>query len=192
MRRRGRSAGQWTTVEPGPPPKTLEEYEAGLEQRLVDADAQFLQGGSSGERPRRAGEPLRPGTRPSAARAAGGTSILADHLRDCDEFLARDLSHPANGYFRGRLDTVERAIAAKSKDVKDLLAVIGGPETVCDKAGWLPAERRGLSLSLFKDERISQVRTLRARITDAQTTLTTLKGRTERAEVRETLRRDQA
>jgi hypothetical protein len=95
------------------------------------------------------------------------------------------------GYFRSRLDTAERAIAAQSKKVEDLLAVIGDPETVCDEAGWLPAERRELSLSRFKDERISQVRTLRARITDAQTTLTTLKGRTERAKVRESLRRDQ-
>jgi hypothetical protein len=34
--------GQWTPTEPGPPLKTLEECEAELEQRLADADAQFL------------------------------------------------------------------------------------------------------------------------------------------------------
>jgi hypothetical protein len=185
--------GQWTTVEPGPPAKTVEEYEAGLGQRLADADAQFLANEAQAERDRaeraKHYDPEREQARLALLEEQG---ILADHMRDRDELLARDLSRPEMGYFRSRLDTAERAIAAQSKKAEDLLAVIGDPETVCDEAGWLPAERRELSLSRFKDERISQVRTLRARIADAQTTLKTLKGRTERAEVRESMRRDQA
>jgi hypothetical protein len=187
-----KACGQWTTVEPGPPAKTLEEYEAGLEQRLADADAQFLANEAQAEKDRaeraRRYDPDRDQARLALLEEQG---ILADHMRDRDELLARDLSRPEMGYFRSRLDTAERAIAAQSKKVEDLLAVIGDPETVCDEAGWLPAERRELSLSRFKDERISQVRTLRARITNAQTTLKTLKGRAERAKVRESLRRDQ-
>jgi hypothetical protein len=184
--------GQWTSVEPGPPPKTLEEYEADLERRLADADAQLLAKEAQAEKDRaeraKHYNPDRDQARLALLEEQG---ILADHIRDRDELLARDLSHPEMGYFRSRLDTVERAIARKSKEVEELLAVIGDPETVCDQAGWLPAERRELSLSRFKDERISQVRTLRARIVDAKTTLKTLKGRTRRAEVRESLRRDQ-
>jgi hypothetical protein len=36
---------------------------------------------------------------------------------------------PAKDYRRGLLTTAERAIAAKSTEVEDLLAVIGDPET---------------------------------------------------------------
>lgn len=34
--------GQWTSAEPGPPGKTLEEYEAELDARMAEADARFL------------------------------------------------------------------------------------------------------------------------------------------------------
>ncbi len=34
--------GQWTSAEPEPPGKTLEEYEAELDQRMAEADARFL------------------------------------------------------------------------------------------------------------------------------------------------------
>jgi hypothetical protein len=69
--------------------------------------------------------------------------ILVDHIRDRDELLAEGAAQlPANEYRRGRMDTAERAIAAKSKEVQDLLAVIGDPETVCDEGGWLPESLR--------------------------------------------------
>ena len=61
------------------------------------------------------------------------------------------------GYFRSQLDTAERAIARKVKEVEELLAVIGDPETVCDAEGWLPAERRERALSRFKADRGSFV-----------------------------------
>ena len=186
--------GQWTSAEPGPPSKTLEEREAELEQRLADVDAQFLAAEAQAEKDRaeraKYYDPKREQARLALLEEQG---ILTDNIRERDELLARNLSqHPEKGYLRGRLATVECAIAAKSKEVDDLLAVIGDPETVCDEGGWLPAERREMSLSLFKSERGSQVRTLRARVADAKTTLKTLKGRAERTEVRESMRRDQA
>lgn len=46
----------------------------------------------------------------------------------------------------------------------ELAAVVGDPETVPDERGWLPAERRELSLALFAVWRAAEVRELRARI----------------------------
>jgi hypothetical protein len=93
---------------------------------------------------------------------------------------------------RRLLANLERDIAAKTREVDNLLAVIGDPETVADANGWLPVERREMALVLFKSERGRQVRDLRARVADAQVTLTSLKGQAERAKVREALCDDQA
>jgi hypothetical protein len=98
---------------------------------------------------------------------------------------------PAREPRRDLLAKAEKTIAAKSKEVDDLLAVIGDPEAVWDEGGWLPAERASWALTLFKSGRGLQVQTLRARIADAQTALKSLQYRDERAEVRESLRRDQ-
>lgn len=59
-------------------------------------------------------------------------------------------------------------------------------------SGWLPAERRERALLGFKSARGSQVRTLRAQVADAQATLKSPQYRDQRAELRESLRRDQA
>jgi hypothetical protein len=69
---------------------------------------------------------------------------------------------------------------------------VGDPETVCDARGWLPAERRDLSLTLFRMRRESEVRELRARIPAGKAELKALRGRAERARLREALRADAA
>ena len=84
---------------------------------------------------------------------------------------------PVKEYRRVLLAKAEKRIAAKSKEVEDVLAVIGDPETVCDERGWLAAERREMALMWFKSERISQVQTLRARIADAKNRLKSLQYR---------------
>lgn len=178
----------------GPPPKRLEEREAELDQRLADADAQFLAAEEQADKDRteraRHYDPDRAQARLALLEEQG---ILADNIRERDEFLAAGVAQlPAKDYRRGLLATAERAIAAKSKEVEGLLTIIGDPETVCDEGGWLPAERREMALILFKSERGSQVRTLRAQIAEAKTTLKSLKGRDERAEFRESMRRDRA
>lgn len=188
------TCGQWKSTEPGPPPKTLEEREAELEQRLADADAQFLAKEAQAEKDRaERAERYDPDRAQARLALLEEQGILADKIRERDELLAADVARlPAKDYRRSLLATAERAIVVKSKEVEDLLAVIGDPETVADARGWLPAERREMALISFKSERGSQVRTLRAQIADAKTTLKSLKGRAERAELRESLRRDQA
>jgi hypothetical protein len=116
-----------------------------------------------------------------------------DNIRERDELLAAGVAQlPAKDYRHVLLAAAENTIATKSKEVEDLLAVIGDPETVCDEGGWPPAERREMALIRFKSERGSQVRTLRTQIADATTTLKSLKGQAERAELRESIRRNQA
>src|ERR1700761_1753091 len=44
--------GQWTSTEPKPPPKTIEERWAEIEQRLADADAQLLASEAQAEKDR--------------------------------------------------------------------------------------------------------------------------------------------
>jgi hypothetical protein len=64
--------------------------------------------------------------------------------------------------------------------VDELAALVGDEETVCDERGWLPAERRDLSLVLFKVRRATEVRELRARIPVRKAELEALTGRSER------------
>ena len=61
-----------------------------------------------------------------------------------------------------------------------------------DEHGWLPAERRELSLKLFRERREAGIRQLRSRIPARQAELKTLTGRAERAKLREALRTDTA
>jgi hypothetical protein len=187
------TCGQWKPTEPGPPPKTLEEREAELEQRLADADAQFLAAEAQADKDRaeraKHYNPKREQARLALLEEQG---MLADVIHERDELLAAGAAQaPAKDPRRGLLATAKKTIAAKSKEVDDLLAVIGDPETVCDKDGWLPIERRQLALTRFKAQRGLQVQTLRARIADAQARLETLQYQDERAQARESLRRDQ-
>jgi hypothetical protein len=174
--------------------KTLEERWAEVEQRLADADAQLLVKEAQAEKDRADRAEHYDADREKARLALlEEQGILTDAIRDRDEYLAAGVAQlPAKEYRRDLLAKAEKTIAAKSKEVRELLAVIGDPETVCDEDGWLPAERREMALMWFKNERISQVQTLRARIADAKTRLKSLQYRDERAEVRESMRRDQA
>jgi hypothetical protein len=85
--------GQWTSSEPAPPPKTLEELEAGLEQRLADADAQFLarEEQAESDRAERA-KHYDPGRTQAQLALLEEQGILADKIRQRDELLALDLS----------------------------------------------------------------------------------------------------
>jgi hypothetical protein len=119
--------------------------------------------------------------------------MLADTVRDRDEIISRDLFPLIDDRQRNRhLAALEPAIAAGQRAVDELAAVAGDPEMVCDERGWLPAERRDLSLRAFKDRRAAEIRQLRTSIPARQAELKTLTGRSERAALREALRRDAA
>jgi hypothetical protein len=94
---------------------------------------------------------------------------LSGKIRERDEVISRELSP---GMEDGRRDKylarLEAGIAAGQRAVDELAAAAGDPETVCDERGWLPAERRELSMTLFKARRAAEVRELRARIPDRQ------------------------
>lgn len=187
--------GQWTySDDPAAPRKTLEETEAEIEQRLAEVDARFLADDAQAVQDR-AGraehyDPERAQARLALLEEQG---ILADKTRQRDEILSGDLFPLAQEKVRRRLRAdLDRDIAAKAREVGDLAAVVGDPETVTDAKGWLPAERREMSLTLFKARRETEVRDLRARIADAQATLKSLKERPERAELRAALRKDKA
>jgi hypothetical protein len=148
--------GQWTCGdELAAPRKTLEEYEAELEQRLAEADARFLAAQAQAEHDR-AGraehyDPERAQARLALLEEQG---ILADKVRQRDEILSGDLFPLAEDKVRRRLlADLERDITAKTREVDDLAAVVGDSESVADAKGWLPAERREMSLTLFKARR---------------------------------------
>ena len=186
--------GQWTCTEPEPPGKTLEEYKAELDQRMAEADARFLAAEAQAEKDR--AERLkhydhdRAQVRLAMLEEQG---ILGSKVRERDEIVSGKLFPRAPERDKRRLlANLERDIAAKTKELDQLLAVVGDPETVAYAGGWLPAERREMALVMFKSRRGLQVRKLRARVADAQAALKSLKGQAERTKVRETLRKDQA
>ena len=189
-----KTCGQWTSTELGAPRKTLEEYEAEMEQRLAEADARFLaeEARAESERAERARH-FDPGRAQARLAMLEVQGILADKIRERDEILSGESFPLASEMDRCQLLAIlEREITVKTKQVDDLAAVAGDPESVADAKGWLPAERREMSLILFKARRETEVRDLRARTAAGQATLNSLKGRAERAELREALRQDQA
>jgi DNA repair exonuclease SbcCD ATPase subunit len=190
------TCGQWTRTDPAPDPphKSVEEYEAELEQKLAEAEAQPAAKEEQAEQDR-----AERAARYDAGRAQARLAlleeqgILADKVRERDEIISRDLFPLIDDRQRDRhLAALEPAIAAGQRAVDELAAVVGDPETVCDERGWLPAERRELSLRAFKDRRAAEIRQLRTRIPARQAELKTLTRRSERATLREALRRDAA
>ena len=188
------TCGQWTRTnpDPDPPHKSVEEYETGLEQKLAEAEAQAAAEEEQAERDRAEWaaryDPQRAQARLALLEEQG---ILADKVRERDEIISRDLFPLIDDKQRdSHLAALERVIAAGQRAVDELAAVVGDPETVCDERGWLSAERRELSLRAFKQRREAEIRQLRTSIPARQAELKSLTGRSERAALRETLRKD--
>jgi hypothetical protein len=187
---------QWTRADPGPDlsSKTVQEYEAELAQKLAGAEARAGAKREQAERDRaeRAGwyDPGRAQARLALLEEQG---MLADKVRERNEIISREIFPGMGDEQRDRhLAALEAKIGEGERAVEELAAVVGDPETVCDERGWLPAERRELSLTLFKERREAEIRQLRARIPARQAELKTLTGRAERAKQREQLRTDLA
>ena len=190
------TCAQWTRThpEPAPPCKSVEEYEAELEQKLAEAEAQAAAEDEQAERDRaeRAAR-YDPGRAQARLALLEEQGMLAGKVRERDEIVSRDLFPLIGDRQRDRhLAALERAIAAGQRAVDELAVVVGDPETVCDERGWLPAERRELSLRAFRQRREAEVWQLRTRIPARQAELKALAGRSERAVLREALRTDVA
>ena len=186
--------GQWTCAEPGMPGKTVAEYEAELEHKLAETEAQAAAKEQQAERDRaeRAAR-YHPGRAQARLALLEEQGMLADKVRERDEFTSRDPFPGMDARQRSNhLAALEAAIAARQRAVDELAAAAGDPETVCDELGWLPAERRELSLRLFKERRWAEIQQLRTRIPARQAELKTLTGRDERTKLRQALRTDAA
>jgi hypothetical protein len=85
---------------------------------------------------------------------------------------------------------LDKKIGHTSAVVRELSQQVGDVETVADKHGWLPSERRNLALTLFEARRVMEVRELRERVTVRRAELEEAKGRSERAPLRDALRKD--
>jgi len=95
----------------------------------------------------------------------------------------------------GRADRVrecDREIAACQRRLDEIRDAVADPERVIDPDGYLPAERRELSLSLFASRRQTAVRDLRPKIIELSVALDGTRGRKERAEARKQLADAQA
>jgi hypothetical protein len=76
--------------------------------------------------------------------------------------------------------------------VDELTPVVGDIEAVWDERGWLPSERRALSLGIFAARRAGEVRELRGRVAAQEPGPKTAKRRPGRARPGEALLRDTA
>ena len=147
--------GEWTSAEPESPGKTLEEYEAELEQRMAEADARFLAAEAQAEKDRAERAEHYDEDRAQARKVLlEELGILDSKVRERDDIISGELFPGAPEQDKRRLlANLERDIAAKTKEVDQLLAVVGDPETVADAKGRLPAERREMALVRFKSRR---------------------------------------
>lgn len=115
-----------------------------------------------------------------------GLHIASERHR---RLVSRELFPAMDDVRRGAsvADAAERIERARSS-VAELQALVGDPETVIDKEGWLPQERRELALTSFKYRRERKVRELREQLATLPATLKETQGREPRAKVREELR----
>jgi hypothetical protein len=81
----------------------------------------------------------------------------------------------------------ESSLASRREAADRLRMVVGDPETVVDRQGRLPQERRELSRVGFSCWRIAEVQRLRTSIADLRSTLAAATDRAERSRVRDEL-----
>ena len=87
---------------------------------------------------------------------------------------------------------LEENLAACKQRIDSVLDVVGDPETVVDERGWLPRDRRQLSLWRSSWRREKEVRTLRTVLAEKRSALAETKEKAERAEIRRGVREDQS
>jgi hypothetical protein len=183
---------QWTRTEPGDRPATLEELEAGYEQRMAEAEARFEAQEAQAMR-ERAGRAERYDPERAQARLAllEERAVLADHLSERQEIASHQRDAGVVGKrHQAQLARLDKATAELEMEIARLSSIVGDEETVADANGWLPGERRELSLAVFAAQRVSEVRELRRRAAAGREEAGTASSPAEHAAIRQALQQD--
>lgn len=173
---------QWTRAEPGFTYTTLAE----LEQRWAAEDEERAARRAEDDRQRRRRQARYEPDREDARLALlEQEAHLTIKRRERDE-LTDGTAFPAMSAERrlAKIAECDAVVTSIQAEVDRLRGDVGDPETVVDEQGRLPAERRQLSWTMFRAQRNTEVRELRAEIADLDATLRQTRGRAERAAVR--------
>ncbi|MDT0263421.1 hypothetical protein [Jatrophihabitans lederbergiae] len=173
---------QWTRAEPGFRTKT---------SRQVDAWMARLDREFEAKRKREDREYERNKMRYDPEREASRLALLEDQAYE------RYLLHQLDDYRSGRygwglpaekreaeIAELEDKLATCRARIEQLIPVVGDSEDVVDRRGWLPSDRRELSLSMYRFDREREVRALRAAIVEHEAALKATKDKAEQAEIR--------
>lgn len=178
---------QWTRAEPGHRVKT----EAEVEAMLAEWDATWKV-----EREARDAARKERKSQHDEGREAARLRLLEveAHLfiasLERDQLVSHERAPAMDASRRGKAIAEEESRIERAKALAtELRDVVGDPETVADRHGWLPSERRELSLTGFSLRRRREVERLREAVAVLPVTLKETQGREPRAEIREQLRR---
>jgi hypothetical protein len=179
---------QWTRAEPDFRPWTAEELDA----QMAGRDAEFQAHQAERDRQRTARVALYDAGQEQARLALLEQQAILRHRTEELHDLRERRRFPAMPEQRRheQIAELERSVAAVRSEAVRLQEAVGDAEAVVDERGWLPKERRELSLTLFSARRCTEVRELRERVREQQAKLKATKGRTERASIRDALNRD--
>lgn len=183
---------QWTRAGPGIRRKTAEEFQVAHERWLAGLDTRIEAETSRRDQERAARAAACDPERVRARLALlEQQAALTAVVEERGGIASRQL-YPAmpDDTRRQRLADLGRRVADLTAAVEDLAGHVGDAEAVADANGWLPAERRELSLQVFAARRVTEVHELRERVARQQADLKATKGRAERAPIRDALRKD--
>lgn len=181
---------QWRRAEPGFRPMTAEEVREDLERFEAEQAARHAETVRQRELRKAQYDPEREQTRRLLLEREGYVAtrrLERQELRDGTRFPEMQPERRAQ-----EIQRCEGEIAALEPVVERLRAQLGDPETVADRHGWLPADRREAALLHFSLRRQSEVSRLRPEIAELATALEGTRGRRERGEARRRLEHAQA
>ena len=178
---------QWTRAEPGHRVKT----EAEVEAMLAEWDASWKAESKARDDAREARKAQYDEERESARlRLLEVDAHRYIATLERDQLVSRERAPAMDETRRAKAIAEEESRIERATTLTaELRDVVGDPETVVDRHGWLPSERRELSLSGFSFRRRREVERLREAVAVLPGTLKETKGREPRAELREQLRR---
>jgi hypothetical protein len=177
---------QWERAEPGFKRLTLEDLEARWVRSDEEHRTRLKEEEQVRERRRAHHDPARSNARLALIEREVHLALAkrdADELRDGSRFRATSPDRRTSKL--AELDTSADAIEV---EVEDLRRAVGDPETAIDAGGWLPADRRAMSLTLFRVRREREVGELREAIAALNSELGGTRDRQERARLRNEIR----